>query len=161
MVQELTSMVAMRLRNNQIHEMSRFIRYTQNLDNFIISKQARQKSHWPSSRNRWGGKNFSRYQQKTVLGHHEFHCMHIYTYIHVHVCIHVCMYMYMYMYMLYDTYICIHTCTVEIVMPQTQSSGYISKSYFRLTYSLKMARGIFGADVLTSSNFQDFVCNVQ
>ena len=51
-------------------------------------------------------------------------------------------------------------CTVELVMPQTQSSVDISKSSFRLTYSLKVARGIFGADVLTSSNFQDFVCNV-
>ena len=45
-------------------------------------------------------------------------------------------------------------------LPQTQSSVDISKSSFRLTYSLKVARGIFGADVLTSSNFQDFVCNV-
>lgn len=50
--------------------------------------------------------------------------------------------------------------TVELAMPQTQSSVDISKSSFRLTYSLKVARGIFGADVLTSSNFQDFVCNV-
>ena len=61
----------------------------------------------------------------------------------MYVCMYVCMY--------------VHTCTVELVMPQTQSSVDIS---FRLTYSLKVARGIFGADVLTSSNFQDFVCNV-
>ena len=60
---------------------------------------------------------------------------------------------------MFDTVIVI-TSTVELAMPQTQSSVYISKSSFRLTYSLKMARGIFGADVLTSSNFQDFVCNV-
>ena len=52
------------------------------------------------------------------------------------------------------------TSTVELVMPQTQSSDDISKSSFRLTYSLNVARGIFGVDVLTSSNFQDFVCNV-
>ena len=58
------------------------------------------------------------------------------------------MYMYEYVY------------TVELVMPQTQSSVDISKSSFRLTYSLKVARGIFGVDVLTSSNFQYFVCNV-
>ena len=69
----------------------------------------------------------------------------------------VCTY---YMYVHVHVYIHVHTCTVELVMPQTQSSVYISKSSFRLTYSLKMARGIFGADVLTSSNFQDFVCNV-
>ena len=68
MVQQLSSMVAMRLRNNQIHEMSRFIRYTQNLENLKTLKHPRQKSLWPPSRNRWGGKNFSRYNQKTVFG---------------------------------------------------------------------------------------------
>ena len=68
MVQQLSSMVAMRLRNQQIHEMSRFIRYTQNLENLKTLKHPRQKSLWPPSRNRWGGKNFSRYQQKTVSG---------------------------------------------------------------------------------------------
>ena len=46
--------------------------------------------------------------------------------------------------------------TVELAMPQTQSSVYISKSSFRLTYSLKMARGIFGADVLTMIKFSRF-----
>ena len=54
--------------------------------------------------------------------------------------LHVCIHTYMYM------YVC--TWYSGTRDAQTQSSVDISKSSFRLTYSLKMARGIFGADVL-------------
>ena len=88
MVQELGSMVAMRLRNQQIHEISRFIRYTQNLDNFIILILSSQNRHAKNPSGHLQGigeaeRTFRDINRRLCLGHHEFHCTcYVHTYIH-------------------------------------------------------------------------------
>ena len=73
----MSSMVAMRLRKKQIHEMSRFIRYTQNLENLKTLKHSRQKSSGHLQGIGEAERTFRDITRRLCLGHYEFHCSRV------------------------------------------------------------------------------------